>query len=79
MDLASLVDVSILAQDAAMDALDLQAREAAEAKWIRRSLWVDQTAWPRMVKGAIKRFPIVGDGSICEPLLKEKLESYRLL
>ena len=78
MDLASLVDVSILAQDAAMDALDLQAREAAEAKWIRRSLWVDQTAWPGTVKAAVKRFPIVGDGSICGPLLKEKLESYRL-
>jgi hypothetical protein len=78
VNLNSLKDVSVLAQDAAMDALDLQAREAAGAKWIRRSLWVDQTRWSTSLKAAIKQFPITGDGTLCGPLLKDKLESYRV-
>ena len=34
VDIKSVIDVTGLAQDAALDALDLQAREAAEAKWL---------------------------------------------
>lgn len=78
VSLKSLLDMSVLAQDAAMDSLDLQAREAAEAKFIRRSLWVEQTRWAPSLKTAIKHFPISGDGSLCGPQLKEKLEAYRV-
>jgi hypothetical protein len=77
-DLATLSEVSILAQDACLDMLDLQARQAAESKWIRRATYVDLTHWPTFIKNAVKRFPTVGDGSLCGPNLKDKLESYRL-
>ena len=78
VDLRKLADISVLAQDAAIDSLDLQARQAAQAKWIRRSLWVDQTSWAPSLKAAVKRFPTVGDGTICGPNLKDKLEAYCL-
>ena len=78
MDLKFLSEVSVLAQDAALDHLDLHARMAAEAKWSRRVLWVDQTRWAGTLKTSIKRFPTVGDGTLCGPQLKQKLESYRL-
>jgi hypothetical protein len=78
LDLTHLKQVAVLAQDAALDNLDLQARQAAEAKWIRRSVWVDLTRWPASVKTAVKSFATVGDGSICGPALKDQLESYRL-
>ena len=78
VNLKQLAEVSVLAQDAAMDTLDLQARQAAEAKWIRRSMWIDQTRWSPSLKTAVKRFPTSGDGSLCGPNLKDKLESYRL-
>ena len=77
-DLTSTQEVAVLAQDACLDMLDLQARQAAEAKWVRRSLWIDQTRWAPSIKTAVKRFPTVGDGSLCGPNLKDKLESYRL-
>ena len=78
IDLGFLSDVSVLAQDAALDHLDLHARMAAESKWARRVLWVDQTRWANTLKTSIKRFPTVGDGTLCGPELKTKLESYRL-
>lgn len=77
-DLASMSEVCVLAQDATLDSLDLHARQAAEAKWVRRSLWVDQTRWAPSIKTAVKRFPTIGDGTLCGPPLKAKLESYRL-
>lgn len=78
VDLKKLEDMSILAQDAALDSLDLQARQAAGSKWVKRSLWLDQTRWAPSIKDALKHFPTVGDGTICGPNLKDKLESYRL-
>ena len=78
VDLKKLADMSILAQDAALDSLDLQARQAAGSKWVKRALWVDQTKWAGSIKDAVKQFPTTGDGTICGPNLKDKLESYRL-
>ena len=78
VDLKQLYDVAVFAQDAAIDTLDLQARQAAEAKAVRRSMWVDLTRWAQTIKTAVKRFPTVGDGTLCGPNLKDKLESYRL-
>ena len=72
-----MADISAMAQDAALDSLDLQVRKAAQAKQVRRSLWVDQTQWASSLKAAVKRFPTVGDGVICGPNLKDKLEAYR--
>ena len=78
VDLKKLTEMSILAQDAALDNLDLQARQAAGSKWVKRSLWVDQTKWASSIKDAVKQFPTTGDGTLCGPNLKDKLESYRL-
>ena len=78
VDLKKLADMSILAQDAALDSLDLQARQAAGSKWIKRAMWVDQTKWAGAIRDAVKQFPTTGDGTTCGPNLKAKLESYRL-
>jgi hypothetical protein len=77
-DFKLLEEVCMLSQDAALDSLDLAARITAEAKWLRRSMWVDQTSWAATLKNSVKRFPTVGDGTLCGPQLKDKLEAYRL-
>ena len=78
VDFKTMREVSSLAQDACMDQLDLQAREAANSKGIRRSLWLDQTKLNPAVKTKLKRQPTVGDGTLCGPQLKSVLEAYRL-
>jgi hypothetical protein len=65
--LGLLKEVLVLTQDANMDNVDLQVWEAAEAKWVRRSIWVDQTKWAASLKGAIKQFPVMGMGHYVVP------------
>jgi hypothetical protein len=68
----------VMAQDGALDTLDLQLREVANATMLRRTMWLDNTSWSDAIKNEVKRFPISGEGSLCGPKLKDTLESLRL-
>ena len=67
----------VMAQDAALDTLDLQLREAAIATGMRRNMWLQQTSWSEGLQEEAKRYPITGDGNLCGPRLKERLESLK--
>jgi hypothetical protein len=56
VNLSSIGDSLMMAQDCALDSLHLQLREAAVSKWLRRSLWVNQTHWSDSVKDEVRRF-----------------------
>ncbi len=49
----------LLAQDAALDQLDLYARIAANAKSQRRTWWLEQTKWDKDLRERVVKFPIV--------------------
>ena len=40
-----ILESMVMAQDAALDTLGLQARETAITVGLRRSMWLDQTSW----------------------------------
>ena len=77
IDFETIKDVASISQDACLDQLDLQARETAVAKGIRRSMWVQETSWHEAIKAKIQKLPTVGDGSMCGPQLPKILEAYR--
>ena len=63
----------LLAQDAALDQLDLFARVAANAKSQRRLLWLQPSPWSKQLKDMVMRFPIEG-GLVCGSKLLDTLE-----
>jgi hypothetical protein len=73
-----IAEALVMAQDAALDTLDIQLRGVAQATSMRRSMWLEQTSWSPAIKGEVKRYPISGDGTFCGPKLKSTLESLRL-
>ena len=64
VDIGSISRMLGMAQEATLDMLDLQAREAANAKVARRSMWLQQTRWADNTKTRLRKAPITGDG-IC--------------
>ena len=78
VDLDTVSDALVLAQDATIDILDLQARAAANSKLARRDLWLNQTKWKPAMVDAVKRFPVSGTGLICGDKLKDRVEEFRL-
>ena len=63
----------LLAQDAALDQLDLWARVSSNAKSQRRLLWLQSSPWSKQLKDMVMRFPIEG-GLVCGSRLLETLE-----
>jgi hypothetical protein len=66
----------VLAQDAALDQLDLWARAASNAKAQRRLLWLQPTAWSKQLKDQVMRFPIES-GLVCGSRLSDTLQEYK--
>ena len=77
VDLKMLSNALMLSQDATLDILDLQVRQAHGIKSTRRHMWLNATRWDDDVRDVIKAFPIAGDGVMCGPELKPTLEAYK--
>ena len=77
VDLKMLSNSLMLSQDATLDVLDLQVRQAHGIKSTRRHMWLNATRWDDDVRDVIKAFPIAGDGVMCGPELKPTLEAYK--
>ena len=77
LEIEKIQTTLILAQDAAMDQLDLQAREAAQAKWLRREVWVAPTDWFEHIKNKISALPVLGNGLMCGSELGKLLHDYK--
>ena len=66
----------VLAQDAALDQMDLWARAAANAKAQRRLLWLQPSQWSKQLKDQVMRFP-VESGLVCGSRLGSTLEEFK--
>jgi hypothetical protein len=77
-NLEDLSNALVLAQDAALDTLDLEARQAFFVKSARHHLWLLPTRWDNDVRDVIESFPIGGEGVLCGPWLKETLKDFKL-
>ena len=66
----------LLAQDAAMDQLDLNARIAANAKYQRRMFWLQPTKWTRDLSDQVLKFPIVS-GKLFGDKLYETVHEFK--
>jgi hypothetical protein len=78
VNLENLSNALVQAQDAALDTLDLEARQTFFVKSARRHLWLLPTRWDNDVRDVIESFPIGGEGVLCGPRLTETLKDYKL-
>lgn len=76
-NLDTVSNMVTMSQDAAVEMLDLQAREAANMKQARRQLWLHNTKWSPDVKEMIRTSPVSGDGQLCGDKLVTILDDFK--